>query len=62
MSVCHDDASLPLVLCNLLQKEFSGPRTPVVGGIGTLGIAGIPASLPNRKGGSRGDEQEEEEG
>ena len=39
----HDDASLPLVLCSLLQKEFSGARSPVVGGVGPMGItAGIP--------------------
>ena len=23
-----DDATLPLVLCNLLQREFSGPKSP----------------------------------
>ena len=37
---CPEDASLPLVLCNLLQKEFSGARSPVVGGIGPMGAMG----------------------
>lgn len=27
-----DDPSLPLVLCSLLQREFSGPRSPVRSG------------------------------
>ena len=28
LSHAGDDPSLPLVLCSLLQREFSGPRSP----------------------------------
>ena len=65
VDVRQEDASLPLVLCSLLQKEFSGAGSPGVGAIGPMGIAAgipIPMSTHNRKGGRRGEEQDEEDG
>ena len=57
-SVCHpEDASLPLVLCNLLQKEFSGARSPVAGGIGPMGFP-----LNNKPRRKKGEDQDDDEG
>ena len=63
---CPEDASLPLVLCNLLQKEFSGARSPVVGGIGPMGYPMGPGGVtlplgskqPRRRKGEEGDEED----
>ena len=60
---CPEDASLPLVLCNLLQKEFSGARSPVVGGIGPMGIAGgvtLPLGRQSRR--RKGEDHDDDDG
>ena len=65
---CPEDASLPLVLCNLLQKEFSGSRSPIVGGIGPMGYplgpggVALPvgSKLPRTR--RKGEEQDEDDG
>ena len=55
------DASLPLVLCNLLQKEFSaGVRSPVAGGVGPLGAPAFPSNKHIRR--RKGEEHDDEDG
>jgi len=46
-----DDPSLPLVLCSLLQREFSAPRSP-----------GRSGSFKSRKSRRHGEDQEDENG
>jgi hypothetical protein len=58
-----EDSSLPLVLCNLLQKEFSGARSPVVGGIGPMGFAGgVTLPLSKQSGRRKGEDQDADDG
>ena len=63
VSVPEDASNLPLVLCNLLQKEFSGARSPVVGGIGPMGFAGgVTLPLSKQSGRRKGEDQDDDDG